>query len=83
MPFLIPYNEAVLIFFFSCSAKRPSSAKKRGPDVIRAPQLRRGAQPMAMVVLLGSSFFSCLGSEIFRMPSSYLADTSPASTSPT
>ena len=41
-------------------------------------------QPMAMVEWVGTSLGACLGREIFRMPSSYLADTSLASTfSPT
>lgn len=41
------------------------------------------AQLMAMAELLGSSCLACLGMDSFRMPSSYLADTSSGFTSPT
>ena len=40
-------------------------------------------QPMAMVERLGSSCLPCLGMDSFRMPSSYLAETSSGSMSPT
>lgn len=40
-------------------------------------------QPMEMVECLGSSFLGCLGMDSFRIPSSYFAETSSGSTSPT
>ncbi len=59
------------------------SAPQRQIFFIAPREFQLVHQPMAMVVLLGSSFFSCLGREIFRMPSSYLAEICSGWISPT
>ena len=87
LPFSSDHRRFPLPLFASiiiCNHSRDNGQKKEGRLRKRGgtpPKLCH--QPMAMVVLLGSSFFTCLGMDSFRMPSSYLAEMSWGSTSPT